>query len=71
MQTLYQSPERLVEIYKFFNFDFSSQAGLVMTVPFKVKNGSTPVSPPSVFVIARKIVTSGISRLTVNYIHSS
>ena len=37
MQTLYQSPERLVEIYKFFNFDFSSQAGLVMTVPFKVK----------------------------------
>ena len=37
MQTLYQSPERLVEIYKFFNFDFSSQAGLMMTVPFKVK----------------------------------
>ena len=29
MQTLYQSPERLVEIYKFFNFDFSSQAGLM------------------------------------------
>lgn len=37
MQTLYQSPERLVEIYKLFNFDFSSQAGLMMTVPFKVK----------------------------------
>lgn len=38
MQTLYQSPERLVEIYKFFNFDFSEQAGLVMVIPFKVKN---------------------------------
>ena len=37
MQTLYQSPERLVEIYKFFNFDFSEQAGLMMVVPFKVK----------------------------------
>ena len=37
MQTLYQSPERLVEIYKCFNFDFSEQAGLVMVVPFKVK----------------------------------
>ena len=30
-------PERLVEIYKCFNFDFSEQAGLVMVVPFKVK----------------------------------
>ena len=37
MQTLYQSPERLVEIYKCFNFDFSEQAGLVMVIPFKVK----------------------------------
>lgn len=37
MQTLYQSPDRLVEIYKFFNFDFSEQAGLVMVVPFKIK----------------------------------
>lgn len=37
MQTLYQSPDRLVEIYKFFNFDFSEQAGLVMTIPFTVK----------------------------------
>lgn len=36
-QTLYQSPERLVEIYKCFNFDFSEQAGLVMVIPFKVK----------------------------------
>lgn len=38
MQTLYQSPERLVEIYKCFNFDFSEQAGVVMVLPFKVKN---------------------------------
>lgn len=37
MQTLYQSPERLVEIYKCFNFDFSEQAGLVIVVPFRVK----------------------------------
>lgn len=37
MQTLYQSPERLVEIYKCFNFDFSEQAGLVVVLPFKVK----------------------------------
>lgn len=27
-QTLYQSPERLVEIYKYFNFDFEQQAGV-------------------------------------------
>lgn len=38
MQTLYQSPDRLVEIYKFFNFDFSEQAGIMMAVPFKIKN---------------------------------
>lgn len=69
MQTLYQSPERLVEIYKLFNFDFSSQAGLMMTVPFKVKNGWTPVLQPSAFAIAKKTVIFGISRLTVNYIH--
>lgn len=37
MQTLYQSPERLVEIYKCFNFDFSEQAGLVAVIPFKIK----------------------------------
>ena len=37
MQTLYQSPDRLVEIYKFFNFDFSEQAGIMMAVPFKIK----------------------------------
>lgn len=38
MQTLYQSPERLVEIYKCFNFDFSEQAGLVAVIPFKIKS---------------------------------
>ena len=38
MQTLYQSPERLVEIYKCFNFDFAEQAGIVMTLPFKIKD---------------------------------
>ncbi|MCR2006023.1 outer membrane beta-barrel family protein [Bacteroides acidifaciens] len=38
MQTLYQSPDRLVEIYKFLNFDFSEQAGIMMVVPFKIKN---------------------------------
>ena len=54
MQTLYQSPERLVEIYKLFNFDFSSQVGLMMTVPFKVKNGWTPVLQPSAFAIAKR-----------------
>lgn len=37
LQTLYQSPERLVEIYKFFNFDFSEQTGFMMVFPFKVK----------------------------------
>lgn len=37
MQTLYQSPERLAEIYKFVNFDFSRQAGMVVAVPVKIK----------------------------------
>lgn len=37
LQTLYQSPQRLVEIYKCFNFDFSEQAGVVFVIPFKVK----------------------------------
>lgn len=36
-QTLYQSPERLVEIYKNFNFDFSQQMGVQASIPFKVK----------------------------------
>lgn len=37
-QTLYQSSERLVEIYKELNFDLQQQAGLQVSVPFKVKN---------------------------------
>lgn len=37
VQTLYQSPDRLVEIYKVLNFDFMQQAGLQVTVPLKVK----------------------------------
>lgn len=36
-QTLYQSPDRLVEIYKIFNCDFEQQAGIQATIPFKVK----------------------------------
>lgn len=36
-QTLYQSPERLVEIYRYLNFDFQRQAGIQASVPFKVK----------------------------------
>ena len=35
-QTLYQSPERLVEIYKYFNFDFEQQAGVQAVVPFAI-----------------------------------
>lgn len=37
MQLLYQSPERLVEIYKSFNFDYSRQTGIVLVIPVKVK----------------------------------
>lgn len=33
-QTLYQSPERLVEIYKYLNFDFEQQAGVQSVLPF-------------------------------------
>lgn len=36
VQTLYQSPERLVEIYKCFNFDFSQRMGVQASIPFKV-----------------------------------
>lgn len=36
VQTLYQSPERLVEIYKCFNFDFSQQMGVQASIPFKI-----------------------------------
>ena len=35
IQTLYQSPEQLLEIYKFLNFDFRQQAGLQVSVPFQ------------------------------------
>ena len=35
MQTLYQSPERLLEIYRSVNFDFLQQAGLQASLPFK------------------------------------
>lgn len=36
-QTLYQSPNRLVEIYKYLNFDYQQQAGLQVSVPFTIK----------------------------------
>ena len=36
-QTLYQSPERLVEIYRYLNFDFQRQAGIQASLPFKIK----------------------------------
>ena len=35
VQTLYQSPERLLEIYRSVNFDFRQQAGLQASIPFK------------------------------------
>lgn len=38
VQTLYQSSERLVEIYKYLNFDYQQQAGIQVSIPFKVKN---------------------------------
>ncbi len=36
-QTLYQSQERLVEIYKHLNFNFQQQAGLQASIPFDIK----------------------------------
>ncbi len=36
VQTLYQSPDRLAEIYKTVNFDYRRQAGLQIAAPFKV-----------------------------------
>jgi hypothetical protein len=36
-QTLYQSPDRLLEIYKYLNFDKKQQIGLQTVIPFKVK----------------------------------
>jgi hypothetical protein len=38
VQTLYQSQDRLVEMYKTFNFDYRRQLGLQATVPYKIKN---------------------------------
>lgn len=37
-QTLYQSPVRLVEIYKSFNFDYQQKVGIQASAPFKIKN---------------------------------
>lgn len=37
-QTLYQSSQRLVEIYKYLNFDYQQQAGAQASIPFKIKN---------------------------------
>lgn len=37
VQTLYQSPDRLLEIYKYMNFDYDQQAGLQVVIPFKIK----------------------------------
>lgn len=37
-QTLYQSPDRFVEIYKYLNFDYRRQAGMQIHVPFKIRN---------------------------------
>lgn len=36
LQTLYQSPDELLELYRYLNFDFEQQAGLQASVPFKV-----------------------------------
>lgn len=38
VQTLYQSSQRLVEIYKYMNFDYQQQSGIQASVPFRVKN---------------------------------
>lgn len=38
IQTLYQRPDKLVEIYQTLNFDYKQQFGLQATVPFKIKN---------------------------------
>lgn len=38
VQTLYQAPDRLAEIYKYMNFDFRRQFGVQVTAPFKIKN---------------------------------
>ena len=38
MVWLNQSSQRLVEIYKYLNFDYRQQFGIQASVPFKVKN---------------------------------
>lgn len=38
VQTLYQRPDKLQEVYKVLNFDYQSQVGLQASVPFKVSN---------------------------------
>lgn len=35
LQTLYQSPDELLELYRYLNFDFEQQAGLQASVSFK------------------------------------
>lgn len=37
LQTLYQSPDELLELYKYQNFDFEQQAGLQTSIPFKIE----------------------------------
>ncbi len=37
-QTLYQSPDRLVEIYRHLNFDYCRQINLQLSAPFRIKN---------------------------------
>lgn len=34
MQTLYQMPDKLIEAYKYFNFDFRSETGARISTPF-------------------------------------
>lgn len=36
VQTLYQSPDRLTEIYKYLNFDYRQQAGIQASIPFGI-----------------------------------
>lgn len=38
VQTLYQQPDKLVEVYKHLNFDYHQLVGLQAMVPFTIKN---------------------------------
>ena len=60
VQTLYQSSERLVEIYKTLNFDYQQQAGIQASIPFKVKDWLNSRLTPSACGIAKRMVISGI-----------